>query len=441
MNKISNTVLLFISIITLVSCDDFLDEKPRKAILVPNSAADVRSLLDYYTTLNGNSLITFILSDDWVTDTPNWETLSPWQQNAYLWSETVFEPTERSTDYNRLYRKAFSANVCLDILGKMDDTTDPQIRELKGEALFLRSMALYQLGQLFLPHPLGSSAEETKIPVHFSADVNSDAEWLTVSEVMQRVESDLKTAHGMLPEKSLYRTRPDKTAVMALLSGLYLYLEDFEKSLESAQEVLNSSYSLMDYSELDADKAYPFTVFNEETLYYGVTSSFSVTASSATYINPELYSLYSDNDLRKELFFTLDPQGNALFKGSYIGDYNLFSGISYSEVLLNGAEAAVRLGEIEEGMDIIASLAKNRYRDSVHWETESQTDLLELVMAERRKELVFRGTRWADMKRLVILGELSLPLTRVIGETNYELEKESQMTVKIPSFELDLESN
>ena len=441
MSKISNSVLLFISIITLISCDDFLDEKPRKAILVPNSAADVRSLLDYYTTLNENSLITFILSDDWVTDTPNWETLSPWQQNAYLWSEVIFEPTERSTDYNRLYRKAFSANVCLDILGKLDKSADPQIKELEGEAFFLRSLALYQLSQLFLPHPLGSSAGEIKIPVRFSADVNSDAEWLTVSEVMQRVESDLRTAHEMLPEKSLYRTRPDKTTAMALLSGLYLYLGDFEKSLESAQIVFKSTYSLMDYRELDASKAYPFTVFNEETLYYGLTSSFSVTASSATYINPELYSLYTDNDFRKELFFTLDPQGNPLFKGSYIGDYNLFSGISYPEVLLNGAESAVRLGQTEEGMDLIASLAKNRYRDSILWETESQAGLLELVMEERRKELVFRGTRWADMKRLAILGELSLPLTRVIGEINYELEKESQMTVKIPSFELDLESN
>lgn len=430
---ILSLMILFVTI----SCDGFLEEKPEKSILVPSTTKDIRALLDYYTTLNANALISFVLADDWVTTSGNWETLSPWQQNAYLWQEEVFNPDERSTDYVLLHKKIFYANVSMAALKDMP--AEGEAGELVGEALFLRAMAMYQLGQLFLPHPAVTASGDIRIPVKFTADMDDPGKWLDISELLDIVEKDLEVAYGLLPENAAHPNRPEKITAKALLSSVYLYRGSYGQALEAANEVLESNQNLMDYGKLDSGDPYPFRLFNEETLYYGVTSSFAVTASSATYINPGLFSLYGDNDLRKNLFFTLDAKGMPLFKGSYLGDYNLFSGVSLSEVQLNGAESAFRLGDTQKGASLLKALATMRYSDLDLWLEEQGGLDLESVMNERRKELVFRGTRWADMKRLAAKGELTLPLEREIGGTSYLLQDMRQFTLALPDLELDLE--
>ncbi len=438
MKKTLKYTLLTLIWVLAISCEGFLDEKPVKSILVPSTLEDVRALLDNYTTLNENTLISFILSDDWMTPTSNWESLQPWEQNSYLWKTEIFGPLERSTDYSRLHRKIFFANNCLEILDKIESNSI-QEENLRGEALFVRSLAFYQLAQLFLPHPQSSQATTFTIPVRFTANVSEKSELLNIVQVLTRVEQDLTLALELLPEKAGHPNRPDQRTANGLLSGLYLYMGNYEKALEAAQQVLEPNEGLMNYNELNSDSPYPFKLFNEETLYHGVTSSFSVTASSATYINEDLYGLYSDNDLRKELFFTLDGQGNALFKGSYLGDFNLFTGLSVSEILLNGAEAAFRTGKLEVGKALLTELATKRYLDLDLWKQETGNPDLLAVLEERRKELVFRGSRWADMKRLAAFGELKLPITREIGADSFMLMNETQFVLELPTLELELE--
>ena len=438
MKKILKNLCLTLVGFATLSCDGFLEEKPVKSILVPSTLEDIRALLDNYTTLNDNTLISFILSDDWMTNTGNWQTLQPWEQNSYLWKSEVFDPLERSTDYSKLHRKIFFANNCLEILDRLSENSI-QADNLRGEALFVRSLALYQLAQLFLPHPASSEADLLRIPVRFTGNVSDKSEMLTIKEVLARLEQDLNLSLNLLPVKAGYPNRPEQRTAHALLSSLYLYEGKYDKALESAQQVLGSNPALLNYKEINPNSPYPFPLFNKETLYYGVTSSFSVTASSATFVNRELYQGYSANDLRKKLFFSLDAQGNALFRGSYLGDFNLFSGLSLSEVLLNGAEAAFRSGNAEQGKTLLTQLALNRYQNLAIWQQEVGIPDLSTVLEERRKELVFRASRWADMKRLAAIGDLELPMVREIGGQSYLLNSNSQFVLSLPPIELELE--
>lgn len=433
-----HTLLIGAFILSIaVSCHGFLDEKPVKSILVPSTVEDVRAILDNYTTLNANSLSLFILADDWVTSTANWEALNPWEQNAYLWEKEIFQPQERSVDYGRLHRKIFFANNCLDILEKLKDPSS-SAAQLKGEALFIRSLAMMHLAHLFLPHPAGSDAESVKIPLRFAAEVTGPSQLLGIEAVLNRIEQDLLEAKDLLPVRAAFPNRPDRRTALALLSNLYLYWGKYDQAYNSAMEVLVDDSSLIDYRKLNPDLAYPFSLFNEETLYYGVTSSFSVTASAATWINPDLIECYSENDLRKPLFFIKDNDGRFRYKGSYLGSFNLFSGISLSEVILNAAEAAFRTGRDNEGQSILMQLIENRYEDVQAWTEENESPDLNTVLKERRKELVFRGTRWADMKRLAAIGELELPLIRKIKDTDYSLERMDQFYLRLPAIELTL---
>ncbi|MDP3198930.1 MAG: RagB/SusD family nutrient uptake outer membrane protein [Algoriphagus sp.] len=436
MNKRASIFLIIIGFFS-VSCEGFLEEKPVKSILVPSTVEDIRAILDNYTTLNSNSLASFILSDDWVTSSANWEALNPWEQNAYLWHKEIFQPQERSVDYNRLHRKIFFANNCLDILEGLENQST-HVAQLKGEALFVRSLAMIQLGQLFLPHFESSEAEIIKIPIRFSAVVTGPSQLMGINGLFQRAEQDLLEARNLLPEKAAFPNRPDKRSAAALLSNVYLYWGKYDLALTMSLEVLDAGIGLMDYKKLNPLSPYPFKLFNEETLYYGVTSSFSVTASSATWINPDLIKRYSTNDLRRSLYFNKDAAGNFLYKGSYLGDFNLFSGIGISEVLLNGAESAFRLGRATEGQSILIKLIKNRYGDVNQWIEENKSPDLNTVLEERRKELVFRGSRWSDMKRLAAIGELKLPLIRKIRGSDFFLERMDQFSLKLPEIELAL---
>lgn len=429
--------LLSVSLAGLFSCQGYLEEKPEKSILVPTTVGDVRALLDYYTTLNENALVDFIQADDWVTVDANWLGLAPWEQNAYLWEETVFEPVERSTDYSRLYRKVFTANVALDVLDgleKSDETLN-----LKGEALFIRALAYFHLAQLFLPPPM-PGGDQIKIPVKLTPDVNLRAQWWNVSQVLIQVERDLLESFEFLSPVSQSKNRPNKKVAKAALARLFLYTERWEEALAAAEYVLaQESGRLMDYHDIDNTAPYPFKLFNSEVLYYGITSSFSVTASAATFVNPDLIAKYGEGDLRPGLFFSKGSTGS-LFKGSYNGDYNLFTGIALPEMYLTAAETLVRMGKTQEGMHWLGLLAQRRYQAPEDWGVISSKSPLELVLEERQKEQVFRGTRWMDMKRLSAKGELPSVAPREIQGVNHPLPNPGRLYLELPALELDLEN-
>ncbi|OOG76445.1 RagB/SusD family nutrient uptake outer membrane protein [Algoriphagus sp. A40] len=436
MKNIKYLCLLLVALAGLGSCEGYLDEKYEKSILVPKSVEDVRALLDYYTTLNDNPLIEFIQSDDWVTDDANWQRLAPWEQNAYLWQEQVFEPVERSTDYSKLNRKIFTANVSLDVLEDLGSSEESQ--QLKGEALFVRAMAYFQLAQLFLPSPMLGEGE-VKIPVKLIAEVSQPAQWWNVSEVLAQVERDLLDSFELMPAGSQFKNRPNRRVVQAVLARLFLYTERWEEALEASKYVLElEADKLMDYHKMDALAPYPFKLFNSEVLYYGITSSFSVTASAATFVNPDLTEKYQKGDLRTGLFFTKGAKGS-LFKGSYNGDYNLFTGIALPELYLTGAEALVRMGRTQDGLDLLGILARNRYRTPEDWELNLSRNPLDLVLEERQKEQVFRGTRWMDVKRLAARGEMEELPFREIGGQRYQISEPARLYLGVPAYELDLE--
>lgn len=438
MKRITYLGLFGLLILGIFSCEGFLEEKPEKSILVPKTKEDVRSLLDYYTQLNENALLDFILSDDWETEQGNWETLAPWEQNAYLWQNQVYEPTERSVDYSKFYRKIFTANVSLEVLEGLEQ--DVEVLQMKGEALFIRGLSYFDLAILFLPSP-GLANEEIKLPVKLNPNINEPSEWWSISEVLVQVEDDLLTAQEAMGMDSQFKIRPNQLVAKAVLSRLYMYTERWEEAWEMAKDILDQEqYQLMDYHEMDSTAAYPFPLFNSDVMYYGITSSFSVTASSATYISKDLRESYEEGDLRSGLFFSSTPTGESLYKGSYNGDYNLFTGIALPEIYLTAAESLIRMERVDEGLEWLGKLAEKRYRNWEYWEEQLSKDPLKLVLEERRKEQVFRGSRWMDIKRLDALNELKDFPERNLGEQNYSLEQLEELRIALPSFELELES-
>jgi hypothetical protein len=135
------------------------------------------------------------------------------------------------------YRVVFRANLVLDHIDAKEVTLSPEMHDrLKGEALFLRSLAYFYLANLYGDVPLITKVlkyEELLTPRNKKA------------EVVAAIIADLKTAEGLLPSVTTYRSkksllgRASKGAVKSLLGKVYVYEKMWPEAAAKLNEVIN----------------------------------------------------------------------------------------------------------------------------------------------------------------------------------------------------------
>jgi hypothetical protein len=127
--------------------------------------------------------------------------------------------------------------------------------------------------------------------------------------------------------------------------------------------------------------------------------------------------------LRKTLFFEQDRNGMIRYHGSYYGTSLLFTGLALDEVYLTRAESNTRLGNLAEALSDLNTLLRNRYKKEafVNLTTQNQEELLWWILKERKKELLLRGIRWEDLRRLNKNPKTATNLKRNIAGTEVEL--------------------
>lgn len=412
---------------------DFLEIKPDKKQVVPTKLKDFQALLDNSAVMNAQTPnIGEIGSDDYYLMESYWNVLpDDKNRNGYIWAEDIFAGYH-DNDWNIPYQQVFYANTILDAL-KNDSyakADQKQLNIIRSSALFYRAWANFQLIQLFcVPYNQETKESDLGIPIRLESDINLPAKRNTIDESYSQILDDLRNSiDGLNPIESI-TTRPSKAASHALLSRMYLLMHDYEKALESAIESLAIYNELLDYNLINPESNYPFSLFNKETIFYSSMDYSSVLISSDLLIDTTLYNSYLPNDLRKELFFKPSKNGYT-YRGSYSGSRDFFSGISVNEMLLVAAECYSRLNEKENAKLYLNRLLKTRFNDDAYLKLHDEyDDQLKLILEERRKELIFRGIRWMDLRRLNYSKETAVNLQRIIGAKHYTLKPGSKRYV------------
>ncbi|RZM11578.1 MAG: RagB/SusD family nutrient uptake outer membrane protein, partial [Pedobacter sp.] len=181
-----------------------------------------------------------------------------------------------------------------------------------------------------------------------------------------------------------------------------------------------------------AAERYPFPLFNIEVLFDTYVPPGAPISSSRGRIDPGLIQSYQANDLRKGLFF-MQTGTNYFFKGTY-HQPALFFGIATDEMYLILAECLIRNGRIQPGLSTLDKLLVNRFKTGSYIPAVAADgkQALKIVLEERRKELVMRGLRWMDLKRLNAEGA-NIMVTRVINnETVNLLPNDPRYALPIP---------
>lgn len=428
MNRIfKNTVCFLAAILTIslhTSCEKFLDVKSSKSLVIPNRLEDLQALLDNASFINYGYYpgLLEMGADDYQLPYSILNSLPDFEQGVYRWeSEPYYVQGNINSFWSFCYRPVLIVNTVLDELPAMEGADTQRGKEIKGAALFLRAFSFFHLAQIYCaPYDIGGDNQGLGIPLRLSPDFNSKSVRSTVQETYDRILLDLHEALDLLPNNSDYQTRPTKTAAYALLARVYLSMEEYDKAETCADEALKRYNVLMDYNTMDLSIAIPFAVMNEETIFYAYSFGNQMLNPSRANVNLDLYNTYAEHDLRKTGYFTKKGEAAIAFKGAKHGRVNsdFFIGLATDELFLIRAECAARAGETVDAMNDLNHLLRHR------WEAEAFEELtasdaeeaLSIILLERRKELLMRGIRWSDLRRLNKDPRFAMTLIRKVDD-------------------------
>lgn len=439
----------------LIGCSksEFLGENPNRSQIVPTTLADFQAILDRDIEMNGVGStargpvpgIGEAASDSYyVTDADFNGMLQPQIQNYYLWAAKPYVG-DAVYDWDYPYLVIFSTNVVLkgleDLSPQSVDTR--QYNAVKGQALFHRAHAYFQLAQIFAPpYDKDNVAGKWGLPLRLEADLNEHIKRSTLQETYDFIIGDLSEAKSLLTTDVQIRTRPSKQAAFGLLARTYLIMQDYQLAYAYADSCLQLAGNLLDYNEVNGQLPYPFVEGSQErsevifacNMISRPLMSYPFRPTFAR-VDSLLYASYEEHDLRKKVFFNKEKNGVS-FKGSYDGrEYN-FAGLAIDEVSLIRAEAAARLGNTELALDDLNRLKMVRWDKNVTFQpytANTPEEVLLHVLDERKKELLFRGLRWSDLRRLNLEGRQITIERRINGEIYSLLPNDPRYVYPIPN--------
>jgi tetratricopeptide (TPR) repeat protein len=426
----------------MFSCKkEWLDAKPQQSLVVPNSIADYQSLLDNVTGANNGAAINSSANiidelgagDMYITDA-TYNARSFIERNTYIWAGDIYGSEANYSPWASPYKRVFNTNVILEGIEKIAPQSSQEVEEwnqVKGSALFLRGYSHYDIARLFCkPYDKATSSSDLGIPLRTNSDFNEPSKRATVQTTYDQILSDLKKALALLPisvpNSTLYKLRPTKTAADAMLARVYLSMGEYDSTFLYANEALTLDSTLIDYNSIPiTSSSTAFQRFNNEVIFHLEGGTWFSLLGSALIVDSTLYKTYDNSDLRRSILYNTNASGISRFKGSYSGSSTvLFAGLATDEMYLIRAESYARKGMITEAMNDLNRLMLKRWKKAAPFLTivaTDQNDALRKILIERRKELCLRGLRWSDLRRLNKESSFATTLTKKVNGQIYSL--------------------
>ncbi|WP_051959817.1 RagB/SusD family nutrient uptake outer membrane protein [Sphingobacterium sp. ML3W] len=303
---------------------------------------------------------------------------------------------------------------------------------MAGIAYFFRAFAFQQLVEVFAPaYREVTAATEMGIPLRLNPGIDDPSVRASLHETYDQIIKDYQNAAHKLPLIEGIKGRPSRASAYAGLARTYLVMGQYENAFLYADSCLQLKSELMNFNDLDKDRDLPIDRFNVEVLFAAGSTTAVPMSLNVGLVDSMLYKSYLSDDLRKSIFFSKNtyPVDSYGFKGSYDNAMaSLFVGFTTSEVYLIKAEAAARIGKIDAALVALNTLCESRFERGTYVIVKEQKPelLLPLILKERQKELVFRGRRWSDLKRLNLETRYQKKLKREMHGIVYQLEPNSR---------------
>ncbi|RBQ07595.1 RagB/SusD family nutrient uptake outer membrane protein [Pedobacter miscanthi] len=439
MKKIFYYLFAIVLVYSLNGCKKYLDAKPNSKLATLETLENLQSILDDEVRLNyvWPSMGEVSSNDYYLTDVDlaalvkdNYRKLYNWETGKYFQGD--------ANDWYYSYLPVYYGNSVLETLPNItrNGINNIDYDNIKGQAYFFKGAGMLAASAIFCQaYDENTARQQLGLPIRKSTDFNVPSVRSNLADTYAQLIADLKQAAALLKVKQVHVMRPGKIAAYGMLSRAYLAMNKYAEATLYADSALQLNNQLLDYNSLNANAENPVPIFNVEVLVSLMMTTPDPLKPSVAKIPNELYTQYKTGDLRKTVFFKNNGNNTWAFKGSYNGDLNLFCGTAVDEMYLNRAEGYARAGKLNEALADLNQLLRKRWNKAITYipyQSNKQETVINWVLEERRKELMMRGLRWMDIKRLNQMGA-NITLSRNMNSGNSVLKpNELRYALSIP---------
>ncbi|MCY1662577.1 RagB/SusD family nutrient uptake outer membrane protein [Chryseobacterium sp. SL1] len=308
------------------------------------------------------------------------------------------------------YKIIYQANACIEGLNSSSAVTNEVKKQLLGEAYFVRAFCYWYLQNVFGDVPLLLSSDY---------QTNAQSSRNTSLQVTSQIIQDLEAARSMLSKSypTSSKLRPNYYVATALLSRVYLKVENWKGADETAGEIIGSgAYSL----ETDLSKC--FLIGSKEALWQlaipdaqiinTIEGNRFIPVSSVTVVpnyvlTPSLLSAFEGGDLRRTNWVGTKTVSGVSYQYPY--KYKVRSNAVKSEhcivfrlpeLYLNRAEARCHLNNLPGALSDLNEIKKRANPSGQPFSNTTQSVVESAISKEKRIEFFAEwGMRWFDLVR------------------------------------------
>jgi hypothetical protein len=311
---------------------------------------------------------------------------------------------------------------CNNILANVDAAsgTDAERRYLKGQALALRGFVYLNLVRQYqFTYAKDKNAKGVPIYTEPTNPASIPKPRATVEQVYGQVINDLTQAEQLLTGfVRKVKNRPDANVVKGLLARAYLTQENWALAATKAKEA-RTGYNIMEAGQYTQG----FNDVSNVEWIWGHPQQADQNLGGASYFayidvtpaagyrsimpDPNFRQLFADGDIRKTLFEVVTVASDPMYrwiKYKKFVDKTDRSGhivlMRSSEMTLIEAESKARLNDLTGAATALNELRLKRNLTGIDPANFTQTQLIEEILTERRRELWGEGFRLYDLLRL-----------------------------------------
>ena len=440
------TILAICVVVMLTGCNDYLDIKP-KGEKIPTTVSDYETLLNYESVQKVSDTYPAYLTDDVFlpdvaegTATPGLNSVDQSIRNLYLFKKEVFGDAQDDGFWFASYNRIYYYNTVIDNIMNADGSDEQQKLSIRAEALISRALEyLYLVNGYAKYYDVRTAESDPGVSLILDEDISKkNLVRASVKDVYAQIQSDLQTALPNLPMQAKGNAfRASKAAGYGVLAKMYLYMGNYAEALKAANAVLEMNNSLLDLKKYAVVKAQssigrtnvPQDIDNPENIYIKF-APYVYGLSSKVFGSDELISLFSEDDMRLQVYFTKNFRNIPTDKYVWAPYLRANLAVSSPEIYLIAAECEAREGSIERAIALINKLRDNRIKNNTDIVATDRNDALQKVLEERRRELAMSGmVRYIDLKRLNQESQFAKTVTHVTGEGTFSLEPNSPLYV------------
>ena len=415
--NLSKTILVLAVVFATTGCEKFLEKPPEGQMneeeAFKNEAGVLNFLNGEYTLVGDNDFLGGRIQSvsDALADQIDGSRFSGDYTEIYKRQNSIFGGTR-----DNLYRKGYRIiNVANIVLNKMSLISDANKDNVRGQALFLRALAHFELVRLFA-QPWGYSQDNSHYGIPLRTEVSlASIQRSTVKEVYDKIIADLKEAVDLLPATYPKYYKATKWGAKAVLARVYFQMNDHANAYLYASDVVNNGGFVLDNNynnrfSTGLSTEGIFVIANETNRYMPggeLRGNYRSDQGGIPFLNYTnsfyTYATTDPSDVRKAWY------SNTLHSGYFVQrkynkDYFDLPVIHLTEVKLIMAESGARQGgaALAAAITNINQILTRAYGGpSRNLPANAVADLvISTAKKERELELVAEGNRYHEIKRI-----------------------------------------